>query len=278
LNAIALICRGYRREQSSFQLSSRSLNSHIVRCFSLSVVSTPACFGRRAAAADIWSTSRHLIEVDFLALEVVEAASVGAGPTSTTSTSTTTTITEAATTTTAKAATAAITETTSAAPTTKATATTTSATITTSVLRARLAVVETHGAVVHITTLHGLESSCSFIDRREGDIAVALGVAGLVVGGDSDTKDSAVWFECVRDRLLIGFEGEIANEECIGRLADLVSTCLATSVLALVVAWFGVGEVNVQGTIVELGSCLTLVRLLGISSVLEVDVAIAICR
>ena len=115
----------------------------------------------------------------------------------------------------------------------------------------------------------------SFIGGSKGDVAVAFGAVILVVGGNSYAENGTVTLELAGESLLICIEGEVADEECVGRLADLVCILVATVLLSLLVAWLGVGKVDVQRTAIQVSSCLRLVSLGCIGGVLIVDVAIS---
>lgn len=192
-----------------------------------------------------------------LSREITKSTAVGRATTATTAASATT-------------SSATITE-----PTESTTATTTAKSSTcgrVAVLGTGLAVVETDGTVLDVTTLHGLKSSFGLVDRAKGDITETLGGTSLTVSRQADAHDRSMRSECLGNILLSAVKGEVAKEQCVGRLAELVSIGLATVVGRLVVIAASVGKVNIQGTAIELSALLGGIGFGGIGGVNELDI------
>ena len=111
---------------------------------------------------------------------------------------------------------------------------------------------------------------------REGDITEAFAVSIFEVGGNADRHDRSMRSEFSSDGVLICVEGEVANEQSVGWLTDLIGVLLTTVVLAFVVAWTGIGEVDIQRTIVQVSTGQRLVCFCSISRILEINVAVSV--
>lgn len=198
----------------------------------------------------------HRLESNLLALELAEAAAVGA---------------DVSTTAPASAAPA-------APATSAAAASTTTTALGVSTARARRAEVQAHRASGQLRSLEALESVARLVDRRERDVAEALGATGLGVGRQPDTGDVANFGELLVDGILRRAEREVANEQSVALGAGLVterpgpSLGAVLEVTLVVVGLATVGVVEVDLTAVDLGILLGLVRLGGIGGVGELDV------
>ena len=119
-----------------------------------------------------------------------------------------------------------------------------------------------------------LKSSSSLLDGAEVDVSEALERAGVTVGGERDTGDVAVLLEDLLDALVGAVEGEVAEEEGVGRSAALIPVLVGARALVGLLA--GSAEVDVEATAVKL----VLVHLgLGLGSIVgagELDVAEAL--
>lgn len=79
--------------------------------------------------------------------------------------------------------------------------------------------------------------------------------------------------EGVGDIVTGALKREVAEEQSVSWLAELVTVTLATVVLSFSVALLRVGEINIHGTAVEFGSLLSSMSLGGIGSVDELNIA-----
>lgn len=151
--------------------------------------------------------------------EVTESTSVGGASTSTAATA-------------ARTTTGTTTRTTAA--TTTSTATTTATTEATAKAAAATGVlswgteVQANGATTEIGTLKSTKGSTSLIHGRELNVSESFGAARVRVGWQANTKDGTVRRECFLDHVLIGVEGDVANEERVTLRAGLVAEALGT--------------------------------------------------
>lgn len=185
-----------------------------------------------------------LVKADFLTLEVAEATTVGR--TTTTATATTTTSVEAATT---SATTEATTSTTTTVTTTTTSTKTTTAT--SIILRAWLTVVKTNWSRANVSPLHGLKRSLSLIDGSKGYVTETLWLTSLTISWETDTHDGTVRRECLSNGLLSNVERQVAEEESVGWLTDLITVRL-TTISLIWLRWTWVGEVDVKRTAIKL--------------------------
>ena len=72
---------------------------------------------------------------------------------------------------------------------------------------------------------------------------------------------------------MIGFEGQVAGEESLGRSAGRISVGLAAVLESLLVGWLLVGVVDVQLTTIKLLALQLIVSLGRIGSVDELDIS-----
>jgi hypothetical protein len=79
--------------------------------------------------------------------------------------------------------------------------------------------------------------------------------------------------ECFGDVFLGAVEGEIAEEESVTWLTDLIAIGLASVVLLLVLVGTSIGKVDVQGAAVEISTMLLTLGFGRISSIDEFDIA-----
>lgn len=175
-------------------------------------------------------------------------------------------------------------ETTAAARSTTTTATATATASTTSTAAAKAAtvttawagraVVKTQGAAGKVTTLESIESSSSLVNGRELDVAEALGTPGLGVRGQTDAREAAVLREHLANHALVSAESNVADEKGVALRAGLVTERLgaALSLLSVVVGRASVGEVEVDGTTINLSTLLRLVSLGRIGGAGELDI------
>lgn len=84
--------------------------------------------------------------------------------------------------------------------------------------------------------------------------------------------------ESVGDILLSAVEGEVAEEESVRRLTDLISIGLASVVLLWASVGTSVGKVDVQGTTIEISTMLLSLSLGGVGGIDEFNVAESITR
>lgn len=197
--------------------------------------------------------ARRLVEADLGALEVTKATTVEGAATTAAATATTATVTEATATSTASTAATTVAEATTAATTSATTSTETTAAAAVAVITGS-SEVETDGTTGNLSAVEGLESSGSLLSGREVDVAETLEGTGLTVGGEGDTGDVAVLLESLLDDLVRAVEGEVTEEEGVAGSRALVAK-LVGAVEGLVGRLLaGSGEVNVEGTAIELVS------------------------
>ncbi len=79
--------------------------------------------------------------------------------------------------------------------------------------------------------------------------------------------------ECFSDIFLSAVEGEVAEEEGVAGLADLIAIGLASVVLLLILVGTSIGKVNIQGAAVEISTMLLTLGFGRISSIDEFDIA-----
>lgn len=191
------------------------------------------------------STALTRLEGDLLALEVTEATTVGSTTAATTaSTTTTATSAEASTAT-------AVTKAATASTATAATATA-AETATTTVVVTRSSEVNADGATLNVSAVESLQSSSSLLGGLEVDIAEALGVAGVAVSGERHAGDGTVLAEVLRDDLVGGVEGDVANEESVARSATLVTIAAGTVTGTIGLVLARGAEVDVHLAAIEL--------------------------
>ncbi|KKA17256.1 hypothetical protein T310_8982 [Rasamsonia emersonii CBS 393.64] len=115
------------------------------------------------------------------------------------------------------------------------------------------------------------------IDGGELDVAVAFGTSRLRIGRQSDAHDFTLVLELLADRILVGAEGDVANEQGVALGAGLVTKGFGPSLSLLlgitVVGVTGFSKVQVDLATINLGILLALVGLFGIGSVGELDIA-----
>lgn len=186
------------------------------------------------------------LEGYLVALEVVEAATVG-GETTATTTATTTSATATAV---AKATTAATTAATAAAASTEAA---TATTVTAAVVVTSGSKVDANVTAVNILSAQTVKSGLSLLDSGELNVSEALGGTSVTVGGERDTGNLAVLAESLANGVVGGVEGEVSNEQSVAGSAALVTELLGASSTLVLVLLAGLAEVDVQSTTVKVG-------------------------
>jgi hypothetical protein len=219
--------------------------------------------------------ARRLVKADLGALEVTEATTVEGTAATATATATTATVAEATATTTASTATTTVAEATTAATASATTTTETTAAAAVTVVTGS-SEVETDGTAGNLSAIESLESSGSLVSGREVDVAETLESTGLTVGGQRDTRDVTVLLESLLDDLVGAVEGEVTKEEGVAGSRALV-TELVGAVESLVGGLLaGSGEVDIEGTAIELVSHHLLLGGGSSGSIVELDVAEAL--
>ena len=209
--------------------------------------------------------AKCLVEADLGALEVTEATAVERTTTAAASTST------AATTTTVTEATAATAGTATATTTTAATTTETTTAATVAVVTSS-SEVKTDGTTSNLGTIESLESGGSLLSGREVDVTETLEGTGLAVSGKRDTGDVAVLLEGLLDNLVAAVEGEVTKEEGVAGSGALVTELVGALEGLVGRLLTGSGEVDVEGTTVELVAHHLLLSLGGSLGGVELDV------
>lgn len=100
-----------------------------------------------------------------------------------------------------------------------------------------------------------LQNALGILDRVEGNVAEALEVTSLHVGGETDARDLASVAEEGVDGVLVDVEGEVADEESVGLGAQGITVGLSAVIGTLTGVGLGgtsIGVVKVQGTTVNL--------------------------
>lgn len=179
-----------------------------------------------------------------------------------------------ASTTTATTAAAAGTSTAATTATTKTTATATASTTT----GAGSAEVETDGTALEVGTVQLVVGLTSLVDRRELDVAKALGTAAVGVGGQTDAHDATAGAKQLAHGVLVGTERNVSNEQGVALRAGLVTKGASTSLLALLAASLVVGRtascvVEVDSTAVNVSALLSLEGLGRVERIGELDIA-----
>jgi hypothetical protein len=123
--------------------------------------------------------------------------------------------------------------------------------------------------------LTAFECCSRLLNAGEGDIAESLEAAIFRLGGETNTGDGAKGLELLGDSVGIDVEGQIADEEGIGRLRWSVTECLATLLLALIIGGALVGKVNIEGAAIKFSTLASIMSLGAVGTRLEVDVAVA---
>lgn len=216
------------------------------------------------------------LESDLGALELGDGALALVEGTTTGSTEATTATTATTTTTAAEATAAAATTEATTATTTTTTATATAEA--TAVLTGRTGSreVKTDSTALDLLAVESGVSSLGLIDGSELDVTEALGAAGLLLSGETDTEDGTLGTEDLVESILSGGEGKVTNEESVALGAGGV-TVGASTVLGAVSTGLGSGAgsgvVKVDGTAIEVGTLLGIHGLNGIGSVDELNVS-----
>lgn len=208
------------------------------------------------------------LEGHLLALEVVEAATVG-GETTTASTAAAV-ATTSATSATASAVKASTASTATATASTEAAATATA--ITTAVV-ASSSKVDADVASVDVLAAKTVKGSLGLLDGAELDVSEALGGTGVAVGGQRDTGDFTEGAESLADGVVGGVERKVANEQGVARRATLVTKLLGASGALVLVLRAGLAEIDVQSPAVEVGVVESLLGSLRLRGVAELDVS-----
>lgn len=180
----------------------------------------------------------------------------------------------------AKAATATATtaSTVTTSATTTATTTTAEATTTAAVVLARSAEVQADSATVNVDAVQVVVGLAGLVNRRELHVSETLGAARLGVGRQTDAQDATLLTEDLGQRVLVGAEGDVADEQSVTLRAGLVTERTGTSLGAVlatssVVGWATAGVIKVDLAAIELSVLLLGVGLGGIGAVGELDVA-----
>lgn len=200
-----------------------------------------------------------LVEGTTTAATVAEATTATAATTTTTSTET--------------AAAAATTEATTATTTTTTTAAE-ATTVTTS--RAGGREVKTDSTALELVAVESTVSSLGLIDGRELNVTEALGAAGLLLSGETNSENGALGAEDLVESILSGAEGKVANEESVALGAGLVTIGASTilgAVGTLGLGLTGSGVVEVDGAAIKIGTLLGLHGLSGIGGAVVLNVA-----
>jgi hypothetical protein len=190
-----------------------------------------------------------LVEALLLALELAEATTVGAE----TTTATTTT---------------AVAKATAAAATTSSTSTAEATTST--VISAGGGVVDADSTALNLLTVQCLKGSSGLVNRAEVDVTEALERTSVTVGGKRDTGNVAVLSEDLLDTVVAAVEGQVSEEEGVGRSTALVAVFVGTS--ALVRLLTRSAEVDVERATVKLILVHLSLSLGGIGSAGKLDV------
>jgi hypothetical protein len=144
--------------------------------------------------------------------------------------------------------------------------------------------VETDGTTVQLGTVEVVEGLASLVNRRELHVTEALGAARLGVGGQTDSNNGTRLTEELRDGVLVGAEGDVANEQGVALGAGLVTEVTSASLSAvLVVVVVGLGRaasgvVEVDLAAIDLSVLLGRVSLGSIRSADVLDITKPGCR
>lgn len=123
----------------------------------------------------------------------------------------------------------------------------------------------------------GLQGSASLVDRGELNVAEALGAARIRVSGQTDALDRSVLGEELLDHVLVGGEGDVADEQGVtlgaGLVAEGLGAVVSTLTRVCVAVGTGVGVVEVHLAAVELGVLLSSMSLDGVLDIDEFDIS-----
>jgi hypothetical protein len=220
-------------------------------------------------------TKKHVLyfkslESHLLALEVAEATTVGRETTTAAAriSTTTTASTATATTTVTKATTTSATATAATSTEAAATATTVAAAVVTGSCE-----VDADVASINVLAAQTVKSSLGLLDGSELNVSETLGGAGVAVGGQGDTVDLTEGAEGLADGVVGRVKREVANEQCVARLAALVTKLLGTRGAVIRLLLTRLAEVDVQSTAVEVRVVESLLGSLRLSSIAELNVS-----
>ena len=172
------------------------------------------------------------------------------------------------------ATTSATTETTTSTTTTVTTTTTSTETTTATsiVLRTWLTVIKTNWSRANVSTLHGLKRSFGLINGSKGHVTETLWLTSLTISWKTNAHDGTVRGERLGNSLLSDVERQVAEEESVGWLTDLITVRLAT-VSLIWLRWTWVGEIDVKSTAVKLETLLGCVSGSSVCGVDEFNIA-----
>ena len=170
------------------------------------------------------------------ALEIAESATIEAATTSAAAAAAVT-----------KASASTATSSTTAPPTARSASASTSTVVVT-----RCRVVQTRDATLNGDTIHRGECFLGLVDGAEFDVAEALGLSTLTVGGESDTNDRSVFAELIANDVRGSGKGNVGDEDRRTRLTELTISVLVGTFFPRLSGGSRLGEVNIDRATINL--------------------------